>query len=129
MASRSYNATITASPDAHRVRILSLQAPTIFSNSVVGLSVAERHIGFVIESPLTEEFPRFRYMNVIGGAPTQEPVSVTDSGVSIPFHGLFQYCELNEPARLGWENCQHAPAVRFHACWSSNARMVLSKGR
>jgi hypothetical protein len=130
MASRSYNATITASPHTPIDRILSLQAPTVFSNSQVRLSIAERFIGFEIDFPFTEEFTGFRYLNIIGNAPTQEPVTVSDTDVSIPFSALFQYCELKAQARLGWENCQHADQiVRFHACSSNSARIVLSKRR
>jgi hypothetical protein len=129
MASRSYNATITAGSGAYD-RILSFQAPTVFSNAQVGLSRAERFIGFEMDFPFTEEFTGFRYLNIMGGAPTptQEPVTVSDTGVSIPIFALFQYCELQAQARRGWENCQHAGGVvRFHACASSSARMVLSK--
>jgi hypothetical protein len=129
MASRTYNATITATPDAPIDRMLSLQAPTVFSNSQVRLSIAERVIGFEMEYPFTEEFPGFRYLNIMGTAPTEDPVTVSDTAVSIPFSALFQYCELNSQTRLGWENCQHAPAVRFHACSSNSARMVLTKRR
>jgi hypothetical protein len=127
MASRSYDATITAGSGADD-RILSFQAPTVFSNAKVGLSRAERFIRFEMDFPFTEEFTGFRYLNIIGEAPTQEPVTVSDTGVSIPFFALFQYCELQAQARLGWENCQHAGGVvRFQACSSSSARMVLSK--
>lgn len=129
MASRSYNATITAVSGAYD-RILSFQAPTVFSNAQVGLSRAERFIGFEMDFPFTEEFTGFRYLNIMGGAPTptQEPVTVSDTGVSIPIFALFQYCELQAQARRGWEDCQHAGGVvRFHACASSSARMVLSK--
>ena len=84
-------------------------------------------IGFELESPFTEELPGFRYLNIMGGAPTSEPVTVSGSAVSIPFFAQFQYCELNAPARRGWENCQHAETGRFHACVTDSARMVLTR--
>ena len=51
-------------------------------------------------------------------------MTVSGAAVSIPFYAQFEYCELNAPARRGWA-CQHLPTVRFHACSTGSARMVL----
>jgi hypothetical protein len=124
---RSYEATITDSSHAWFDKAVLLHGPTVFSNGDFGLMVGSQFIGFELEFPLTEELPGFRYVNVIGSAPTGEPATASDQSMSIPFHALFQYCELNAPARRGWENCQHAATVRFHACASSTARMVFTR--
>jgi Carboxypeptidase regulatory-like domain len=126
MMSRTYEATIAESSHSSFDKAVSLEGPTVFSN-VFGVLIGTQSIGFELESPFTEELSGFRYLNVIGYAPTGEPVTVSGPAVSIPFSALFQYCELNAPARRGWENCQHAATVRFHACASDSARMVFTR--
>ena len=127
MMSRTYGATIAESSHSAFDKVVSLVGPTVFSNSEFWLSTGAQFVGFEIESPFTEELPGFTYLNIFGFAPTGEPVMVSGPAVSIPFHALFQYCELNAPARRGWENCQHAATVRFHACVSDSARMVFTR--
>ena len=127
MMSRTYKATIAEGSHSSFDKAVSLEGPTVFSNSEFGFSSGAQFIGFEIEYPFTEELPGFRYLNIIGNAPTSEPVTVSGPAVSIPFSALFQYCELNAPARRGWENCQHASTVRFHACASNSARMVFTR--
>ena len=127
MMSRTYEATIAKSSHSAFDKVVSLEGPTVFSNFEFGFWTGTQFVGFEIESPFTEELPGFRYLNIFGYAPTGEPVTVSGPAVSIPFHALFQYCELNAPARRGWENCQHAATVRFHACVSDSARMVFTR--
>ena len=126
MMSRTYKATIADSSHFSWDKTVSIEGPTVFSNSEVGFLIGPQFIGFELESPFTEELPGFRYLNIMGFAPTGEPVTVSGPAVSIPFHALFQYCELSAPARRGWENCQHAPTVRFHACISDSTRIVFT---
>jgi hypothetical protein len=127
MMSRTYKATIAESLHSSWDKTVSLEGPSVFSNSEFGFSIGPQFIGFEMESPFTEELSGFRYLNVMGGAPTGEPVTVSGPAVSIPFFALFQYCELSAPARRGWENCQHAATVRFHACALNSARMVFTR--
>ena len=128
MMSRTYKATIADSSHSWFDKAVSLEGPTVFSNSEFEFLIGTQFIGFEMESPFTEELSGFRYLNIMGGAPTSEPVTVSGPAVSIPFHALFQYCELNAPTRRGgWENCQHLPTVRFHACFSDSARMVFTR--
>ena len=129
MMSRTYKATITESPLSSFDKAVSLEGPTVFSNSEFWLLLGAQFIGFEIESPFTEELSGFRYLNIMGNAPTGEPVTVSGPAVSIPFFALFQDRELNGPARRGWENCQHASTERFHACVSDRARMVFTRRR
>lgn len=129
MMSRSFKATIAESSHHSFDRAVTLNGPTVFSNSEFGLLLGSQFIGFELESPFTEEFPGYKYLNVMGVAPTSEPASVSGGAVSVPFSAVFQYCELNAPARRGWENCQHAATVRFHACGSNRARMTFTKSR
>jgi hypothetical protein len=129
MMSRTYKATIAESSHSSFDRAVSLEGPTVFSNSEFGFLIGTQFIGFEIEYPFTEELSGYRYLNIIGNAPASEPVTVSGPAVSIPFSALFQYCELNAPARRGWENCQHASTVRFHACGSNGARMVFTRRR
>ncbi len=130
LASRTFNATVTTEPHGRFDRLLLLNSPTVFSNWLLGLLIGERFVGFEIEAPLTEELSGFRYLNVMGYAPTDEPAVVSETEITISFGALFQYCELTSPARRGWENCQHVPAeqmVKFHACASNSARMVFTR--
>ena len=127
MMSRTYKATVAESSHSSWDQTVSLEGSTVFSNSEFGFLIGPQFIGFEMESPFTEELSGFRYLNIMGGAPTGDPVTVRGPAVSIPFFALFQYCELNAPARRGWENCQHAATVRFHACAVDSARMVFTR--
>jgi hypothetical protein len=130
LMSRSYSATIARSSHAGADRSLSLEGPTVFSNSEFELLIGGQFVGFENDYAFTEELPGFRYVNIIGNAPTDQPASVSGAAVSVPFNALFQYCELKSPATRGWENCQHVPAeqiVQFHACASDSARMVFTR--
>jgi hypothetical protein len=130
LMSRSYNATIAQSSHTGADRALSLDGLTVFSNSEFDLLIGGQFVGFEIESPFTAVLPGFRYLNIIGHAPTdQQPATVSGAAVTVPFSALFQYCELKSPATRGWENCQHVAAdqiVQFNACGSS-ARMVFTR--
>ena len=130
LMSRDYDATMALSSHSGADRALSLEGPTVFSNSQLDLLIGNDSIAFEMESPFTTELAGFRYLNILGFAPTDEPVTVSEAAITVPFNALFQYCELNSPAKRGWENCQHVAAdqmVQFHACASNSARMVFTK--
>lgn len=91
MMSRTYNATIAESSHSSFDIAVSLEGPTVFSNSEFGFLLGAQFIGFEIEDPFTEELSGFRYLNIIGNAPTGEPMTVSGLAVSIPFSALFQY--------------------------------------
>ncbi len=90
LMSRSYDATIALSSHAWADRALSLEGPTVFSNSGLDLLIGNRFIAFEMESPFTTELAGFRYLNITGFAPTDEPVTVSEAAITVPFNALFQ---------------------------------------
>ena len=82
----------------------------MFSNSEFGFSSGAQFIGFEIEYPFTEELPGFRYPNIIGNAPTSEPVTVSGPAVSIPFSALFQVPRAERSSEAGLGKL----STRFH---------------
>jgi hypothetical protein len=58
-------------------------------------------IGFEMESPFTEELSGFKYLNVIGYAPTDEPVTVSEGSVSVLCSLPVLRAERSSEARLG----------------------------
>ena len=94
-----------------------------------GFSVAGQFVGFEIDHGIPHDFPGFRFLNIMGGAPTSEPAIATGSSLSIPFYGEFRYCELKS-ARGGYNDCSQVPAeqiVDYHSCSSDHATMVFTK--
>ncbi len=129
-STRSFTATITASPNAEFDRVVSIEGPTVFANSQVWLAIGGRSVAFhEMENPFTEEMPGFRYLNA-SFRHVDEPVGVSETAISIPAQGFFHYCELSSPTRLGWEQCQHIPAeqtLKSHACLVDRAQLVFTR--
>jgi hypothetical protein len=93
-----------------------------------GFSVAGRFVGFEIDHGIPHDFPGFRFLNILGVAPTSEPAFASGSSLSIPFYGEFRYCELKS-ARGGYNDCSQVPAeqiVDYHSCTSDHATMVFT---
>ena len=95
--------------------------------------VAGQFMGFEIENgwgwDWIEEWPGFRYLTISGYAPTSEPATSTESSITVPFWGTFQYCELKAP--LGSNSyCSQVPpelVIDFRSCTSQNDTMVFTK--
>jgi hypothetical protein len=131
LAARSYRATIVeaSNPLVLYNRWVSADDPTLLYHNLLDLSVAGRFVGFEWDAGLIEEFPGFRYLNILGTAPTTEPAIAAGSSVSIPFSGGFWYCQ-TKSARVGYNNCSQVPAdqiVEHHMCESDHATMVFTK--
>ena len=97
--------------------------------ALFGFSVAGRFVGFEIDHGIPHDFPGFRFLNIIGVAPTIEPAVATGSSVSIPFYGEFRYCEMTSPRGI-YNDCSQVPAeqiVDYHSCTSDHARMVFTR--
>ena len=60
MMSRTYKATIAESSHSSFDKAVSLEGPTVFSNSEFGFLLGAQFIGFEIEYPFTEELSGFR---------------------------------------------------------------------
>ena len=76
-----------------------------------------------------EEWPGFRYLIIEGYAPTSEPVTLTDTSITMPFAGSFEYCELKS-AMGGNFNCFQVPpdqVVEYRSCNSQRDTMVFTK--
>ena len=97
--------------------------------ALFGFSVAGRFVGFEMDHGIPHDFPGFRFLNIIGVAPTIEPAVATGSSVSIPFYGEFRYCEMTSPRGI-YNDCSQVPAeqiVDYHSCTSDHATMVFTK--
>ncbi len=97
--------------------------------ALFGFSVAGRFVGFEIDHGIPEDLPGFRFLNIGGAAPTNEPPVATGSSFSIPFYGEFRYCELKS-ARGIYNDCSQVPSeqiVDYHSCTSDRARMVFTR--
>lgn len=97
--------------------------------ALFGFSVAGRFVGFEIDHGIPEDLPGFRFLNILGAAPTNEPPVATGSSFSIPFYGEFRYCELKS-ARGIYNDCSQVPSeqiVDYHSCTSDRARMVFTR--
>jgi hypothetical protein len=126
LASRSYRVTIVEGLYGRYVRAddRPLHFETLF-----GFSVAGRFVGFEMDYGIPEDFSGFRFLNILGLAPTTKPAIATGSSVSIPFYGEFRYCELKS-ARGIYNDCSQIPAeqiVDYHSCTSDHATMVFTK--
>jgi hypothetical protein len=129
LASRSYQVTIaeaTAANPAYN-RVVRPEDPTLHWG--FGLALAARFVGFEWDDGLTEEFSGFRYLNILGTAPTAAPAVAAGSSLSIPFYGSFWYCQ-SKAARAGYNNCSQVSVdqiVEQHMCESDHATMVFTK--
>jgi hypothetical protein len=97
--------------------------------ALFGFSVAGRFVGFEIDHGIPEDFPGFRFLNILGVAPTRESPVATGSSLLIPFNGEFRYCELKS-ARGIYNDCSQVPSeqiVDYHSCTSDHAMMVFTR--
>ena len=97
--------------------------------ALFGFSVAGRFVGFEMDHGIPEDLPGFRFLNILGAAPTNETPVATGSSFSIPFYGEFRYCELKS-ARGIYNDCSQVPSeqiVDYHSCTSDRARMVFAR--
>jgi hypothetical protein len=134
---RSYEASISKATtfDGFEVRFAG---PTLMKdpgNFGFGfhLSVAGEFVGVELENGFgsgpTEAFPEFRYLMIAGTAPTSEPATSTESSLTIPFWGEFQYCQLTSglaPAN----SCSQVPGYQVitnYSCASRHDMMVFTK--
>ena len=94
---------------------------------------AGQFVGFEIENgwgwDWIEEWPGFRYLTIQGLAPTSEPVMSTDTSMTIPFWGTFEYCQLKSPLNH-YSSCYRVPAeevIEYRSCSSRLDTMVFTK--
>jgi hypothetical protein len=75
-----------------------------------------------------EEWPGFRYLTIEGYSGS-EPARTTETSLTMPFDGSFEYCELKS-AMVGNANCHQVPAdqiVEYRSCSSPRDTIVLTK--
>jgi hypothetical protein len=142
---RTYEASIT--PSTNEYFVADLASPTMTkppgvtcrlsaaSPSVRGcfaFRVAGQFVGFEIQNSWgwdwIEEWPGFRYLMIQGTAPTSEPATATESSITIPFFGGFEYCQLK--SALGQPTCGQVPAeqvIEYRSCSSEHDTMVFTK--
>jgi carboxypeptidase family protein len=95
--------------------------------------VAGQFVGFELQNSWgwdwIEEWPGFRYLMIEGTAPTSDPATLTDTSVTIPFWGTFEYCQLK--SGLGQNSsCHQMPAeqrIEYRWCSSKQDTMVFTK--
>ena len=148
LLSRTFEASISIwSPPPTHDFLVELASPTLTNSpgatcrgpatSIVrgcfALRVAGQFVGFGLENgwgrDWIEELPGFRYLTIEGGAPTSEPATSTETSITIPFWGTFEYCELK--SGLGGNSyCYQVPAeqvVEYRSCSSRHNTMVFTK--
>jgi hypothetical protein len=75
-----------------------------------------------------EEWPGFRYLTIEGYS-TSEAASSTETSLTMPFNGSFEYCELKS-AMVGNASCYQVPSdqiVEYRSCSSQRDTIVLTK--
>ena len=76
-----------------------------------------------------ENLSGFRYLTMMGDAPTSEPAISTEISLTIPFSGDFGSCHLKSD-RGGANDCSHVPAdliIEYYRCSSRQDTMVFTK--
>jgi hypothetical protein len=129
LASRRYRVTIFQGSSSLYDRGVRAEDRPLHYENLFGFSIAGRFVGFEMDYGIPEDFPGFRFLNIIGIAPTSEPSTATGSSVSIPFYGEFRYCELKS-ARGIYNDCSQLPVeqiVDYHSCTSDHATMVFTR--
>jgi hypothetical protein len=128
LASRTYLATIKQASLPYE-RMVSAENRPLHFETLFGFSLAGRFVGFEMDYGIPEDFSGFRFLNIIGIAPTTEPAMATGSSVSISFYGEFRYCQLKS-ARGRYNDCSQVPAeqiVNYHSCTSDHTTMVFTR--
>jgi Carboxypeptidase regulatory-like domain len=148
LLSRTYQASISVwspPPDAYDF-LVDFASPTMTKPPGVtcrgrttpvvrgcfAFSVAGSFVGFEIQNSWgwdwIEELPGFRYLMIEGTAPTSEPATATETSITIPFSGTFDYCQLK--SGLNGSSCHQVPAeqiVEYRSCSSQHDTMVFTK--
>lgn len=138
LLSRTYEAVIepnSGMPANDHAFLVRLTGPTLFSSarfqSGFAFGVAGQFVGFEIDGfswPI-ENLSGFRYLTIMGNAPTSEPATSTETSITIPFQGEFGYCHLKSD-RGGANDCSQVPAeliIEYHRCASRQDTMVFTK--
>jgi len=143
LLSRTYEASISIS-SPHEF-LVELASPTLANSpgatcggpsprrGCFWFHVAGQFVGFEIENgwgrDWIEEWPGFKYLTIWGTAPTSEPATSTETSITIPFSGTFEYCELK--SGLGGNSwCSQMPpeqVVEYRSCSSRHDTMVFTK--
>ena len=74
-----------------------------------------------------ELYSGFRYLTMMGDAPTSEPAISTEISLTIPFSGDFVSCHLKSD-RGGANDCNQVPAeliINTYRCWSPRTPWCL----
>ncbi len=147
LLSRTYEASISIWSPPPDDFLVEFASPTLTNspgatcrgslNSIVRgcfwFHMAGQFVGFEIENgwgrDWIEELPGFKYLTIGGTAPTSEPATSTETSITIPFSGTFEYCELK--SGLGGNSyCYQVPAeqvIEYRECSSRHDTMVFTK--
>jgi hypothetical protein len=97
------------------------------------MTVAGQFVGFETQNgwgwDWIEEFPGFRYLTIEGFAQGDQPATSTESSITIPFWGAFEYCQLKSPLG-GAYVCRQVPPeqiVEYRVCSSKQDTLVFTK--
>lgn len=135
LSSRTYQVTIAEASFAPAVynRLVNADPPILpwhnfFPQTLFGLGVVGRFIGFGWDDATFEELPGFRYVRIGGlDTPRAEAATVNGSSVSVPFHGNFYYCQTKSSTSRDCWHERPEEIVDYHACTSDQATMVFTK--
>ena len=133
LTTRTFEGTIQVSTSptyAYLFEALPTNNPTLKQyTGRLALGVAGQFIGFQSDDALfSEELPGFRYLQILGSAPTSEPATLTGTSITVPFLGDFWYCQTT--AASNYNNCSQAPGaqlVDYRMCSSVHDTMVFTK--
>jgi len=130
LTTRTFEGTISVSTaPTHAYEFVAVPSPTLNRYSgTLWLGVAGQFVGFESDDPLfAEELPGFRYLQIMGNAPTSVPATSTGTSITVPFHGDFWYCQTT--SAMNANNCSQVPQLRadYRSCSSVHDTMVFTK--
>jgi hypothetical protein len=135
LATRTYQTTISLLPEPQFSESMYDHTVTaensgLLSRHLFTFSVVGSLVGFDMEEEgMFEELPGFRYLDIQGVAPTNQPAITSGLSVSMPLKAFFSYCELNG-LRGQPSFCVSVPPERVvdqHTCVSERGTMVFTR--
>jgi len=131
LASRTFDARITESPDGMRhVDIRATPVRAVRSASFQLFVEGDRVAFDVGDDGILEDLPGFRYLSIWAGVWPHDSRQLTPGAViSIPVSAEFRYCQLKS-ARDRYNDCSQVPGdlvLAYHSCTSDHATTTFTK--
>lgn len=132
LARRTFEGTLQVSTSpmyAYQFSPLPTNSTLIKQSGQLWFGVAGQFIGFESDDAIFyEELPGFRYLQILGKAPTSEAATSTGRSITVPFHGDFWYCQTTSATAAN--HCSQVPheqIVDYRSCSSVHDTMVFTK--